>query len=97
MSTASGTSRVPPAPAGWIWLDAGTYLVVQTEHFVPQFQGRPRPSAPGSKMTWSPVVDHVPWLSPTRNNLAQLTLTPPAGFTKIPYSELAQKYLGPIS
>jgi hypothetical protein len=48
MSTASGTSRVPPAPAGWIWLDASTYLVVQTEHFVPQFQaalGHPLPGA----------------------------------------------------
>ena len=48
-------------------------------------------------MTWSPIIDRVTWLSPTRENLALLTLTPPAGFTKIPYSELAQKYLGPIS
>jgi hypothetical protein len=84
-------------PASSIWLDASTYLVVQTEHFVPDFQGTSGPSAPGSKITWRAVVDQVTWLSPTPANLAQLTVTPPASFTKIPYSELAQKYLGPIS
>jgi hypothetical protein len=84
-------------PASWSWIDASTYLVVQTKHFVPRFPRGFNPSAPGSKVTWSPVVDHVTWLSPTRGNLALLTVTPPAGFTKIPYSELAQKYLGPIS
>jgi hypothetical protein len=84
-------------PASWIWIDASTYLVVQTKHFVPRFPRGYNPSAPGSKVTWLPVVDHVTWLSPTRGNLALLTVTPPAGFTKIPYSELAQKYLGPIS
>jgi hypothetical protein len=97
VSAAAGASRVPPAPASLIWIDASTYLVVQTEHFVPLFQGSSKPSAPGSNMTWSPAIDYVTWLSPTRGNLALLTLTPPAGFTKIPYSELAQKYLGPIS
>jgi hypothetical protein len=100
VSATAGTSRVSPAPASLIWVDAGTYLVVQTEHFVPHWQGRFRPSAPGrqgSKVTWSPDVHTVTWLSPTRGNLALLTLTPPAGFTKISYSELAQKYLGPIS
>jgi hypothetical protein len=84
----AGVSKASPAPASLIWIDASTYLVVQTEHFLP---------APGSTNTWSPTIDHVTWLSPTRENLALLTLTPPAGFTKIPYSELAQKYLGPIS
>jgi hypothetical protein len=90
------TGPLPPGPASWIWVDASTYLVVQTKHFVPHFQGGSRPSASGST-TWSSVVDHVTWLSPTPRNMALLTLTPPAGFTKIPYSELAQKYLGPIS
>ena len=97
--TLKETARLRP-PADLIWIDASTYLVVQTEHFVPRWQGRFRPSAPGSsgsKVTWSPFVDHVTWLPPTRGNLALLTVTPPAGFTKIPYSELAQKYLGPIS
>jgi hypothetical protein len=77
-------------PASLIWLDARTYLVVQTEDFVPHFLG-------GSKATWAPAIHHVTWLSPTKRNLALLTLTPPAGFTKISYAELAQKYLGPIS
>ena len=54
-------------------------------------------AAPGSNVTWSPDIDHVTWLTPTPGNLALLTFTPPAGFTKIPYSELAQKHLGPIS
>jgi hypothetical protein len=84
-------------PDSWIWVDASTYLVVQTKHFVPHFQGPVRKSAPPSKATWSPVVDHVSWLPPTPANLALLTVTPPAGFTKIPYSELAQRYLAPIS
>lgn len=93
----AGGSRMTPLPASLIWIDATTYLVVQTEHFVPHPQRHSGPSASGSNMTWSPVVDHVTWLPPTQGNLALLTVTPPAGFTKIPYSELAQKYLGPIS
>jgi hypothetical protein len=79
-------------PPSSIWIDASTYLVVQTKHFIPGF-----PTAPGSKISWRAVVNQVTWLPPTPENLAQLTVTPPAGFTKIPYSELAQKYLGPIS
>jgi hypothetical protein len=97
VSSTARSSRITPAPASLIWIDTSTYLVVQTEHFVPRFQGSSGPSAPGSNMTWSPVIDQVTWLSPNRANLALLILTPPAGFTKIPYSELAQKYLGPIS
>jgi hypothetical protein len=97
VSATAGTSRVSPAPASLIWIDASTYLVVQTQHYVPHFQRSSMSSAPGGNITWSPVIDHVTWLSPTRGNLALLTLTPPAGFTKIPYPELAQKYLGPIS
>jgi hypothetical protein len=79
-------------PPSWIWVDASTYLVVQTKHFIPEF-----PSTPGGKISWRAMVDQVSWLPPTPQNLAQLTVTPPAGFTKIPYSVLAQKYLGPIS
>jgi hypothetical protein len=92
------TSRVKPRsllsrwPASFIWIDARTYLVVQTKRFVPRFHG-----PQGSEVTWKPVVEHVSWLSPTPTNLALVTLTPPAGFTKIPFSEMAQKYLGPIS
>lgn len=79
-------------PPSWIWIDASTYLVVQTKHSTPDF-----PSASGSKISWRAIVNQVTWLPPTPQNLAQLTVTPPAGFTRIPYSELAQKYLGPIS
>jgi hypothetical protein len=71
-------------PGRWIWIDATTYLVVQTKNF--PFYGHGLP----------PVVDHVTWLSPTSGNLALLTVTPPAGFTKIPYSEMAQ-ILKPMS
>lgn len=95
-STSKGFAFVRP-PASLIWLDASTYLVVQTKHFVPHFARDSRLSGAGRKMTWSQVVDHVTWLPPTRRNRALLKLTPPAGFAKIPYSELAQKYLGPIS
>lgn len=93
--TASGVSRF--APASWIWIDASTYLVVQAKYFTAHFQASSRPSVPGPDTTWSPVIEHVTWLAPTRGNLALLTLTPPAGYAKIPYPELARKYLAPLS
>jgi hypothetical protein len=89
--------RVNPPPVSSIWIDASTYQVVQTEHFIFHPPLSCKPSAPVCHVTWSPVIDHVTWLSPTRRNLALLSLTPPAGFTKIPQSEMDQKYLGPIS
>jgi hypothetical protein len=79
-------------PPDWIWIDARSYLVVQTKHFIPHF-----PSAPGGKISWRAIVNQVTWLPPTPENLAQLTVTPPAGFTKISAMEMGQKYLGPIS
>lgn len=79
-----------PAVESLIWIDASTYLVVQTEHILPHLPNLPANSP-------SSVISQVSWLSPTPENLALLTLTQPAGFTKIPYSELVQKYLGPIS
>jgi hypothetical protein len=94
----AGRSRIGPWPASSIWIDASTYLVVQTEHFIPYPQGRcVFTSARVCHATWKPVINHVTWLSPTRENLALLTVTPPPGFTKIPASEMDQKYLGPIS
>jgi hypothetical protein len=87
----------------WIWVDARTYLVVQTEHFTERFPNKivtppvPGCSVFGCKGTWVPVFNYVTWLPHTPKTMALLTVTPPTGFTKIPYSELAQKYLGPIS
>jgi hypothetical protein len=89
--------RVNPPPASSIWIDADTYQVVQTKRFIFHPPLSCKPSAPVCHVTWSPVIDHVTWLSPTRRNLALLSLTPPPGFTKIPQSEMDQKYLGPIS
>jgi hypothetical protein len=88
--------RMGTPPASSIWIDATTYLVVQTEDYVPDFQPTST-STPGVNVTWSPDIDHVTWLSPTAANLALLTLTPPAGFTRITEAEMAQKYLGPLS
>ena len=101
-------------PPDYVWLDSSTFLVVQTENFVPwalpsasrhlRIHGKQSwPPVPGNvsvvrgKVTWSPVLHDVTWLPPTQRNLALLTLTPPAGFTKIPSAEMEKKYLGPIS
>ena len=54
------------------------------------------PPTPRSKLTWIALVDRVTWLPPTPQNLALLTLTPPARFTNVPYSVMAS-YLGKIS
>jgi hypothetical protein len=90
----------PPSdgsPPGWIWVDAGTYLVVQTEHFIHAYKGGSYIApTPTSQMTWQPLVYRVTWLTPTPGNLALLTLNPPDGFTNVPYSQMV-KYLGPIS
>jgi hypothetical protein len=85
------------ARPSWIWVDASTYMVVQTEHFIHAYKGGTfiQPT-PGSKLMWIALVDRVTWLPPTPRNLALLTLTPPAGFTDVPYSVMVT-YLGRIS
>jgi hypothetical protein len=84
-------------PPSWIWVDAGTYLVVQTEHFIHAYKGGTYIApTPTSQMTWQPLVNRVTWLTPTPHNLALLTLNPPAGFVNVPYSQMVS-YLGRIS
>lgn len=94
------TNSLAPASAGppsWIWVDASTYMVVQTEHFIHAYKGGTFiPPTPTSQLMWIPLVHRVTWLAPTPQNLALLTLDPPAGFTSVPYSVMT-KYLGRIS
>lgn len=74
-------ARQGPAPFNEIWVDASTYLVVQTKTVKPD---------------GTSFITRVSWLRPTAGNLARLTVTPPPGFTRVPYSDMV-KYLGPIS
>jgi hypothetical protein len=69
---------------GPIWVDAATDLIVRTDFL--------QTTATGLQ----PVVINVSWQSPTPQNLATLTISPPAGFTEVPYWEVAQD-LDPIS
>lgn len=70
-----------PVPDNEIWIDASTYLLVQTKTYKPD---------------GSFFLTQVNWLPPTPGNLAKLTVTPPATYTQVPYSRMV-KYLGPIS
>lgn len=87
----------PPSRPSWIWVDASTYMVLQTEHFIQAYKGGTFiPPTPASGLIWIALVDRVTWLPPTPRNLALLTLTPPAGFTEVPYSQMVN-YLGRTS
>jgi hypothetical protein len=87
----------PDNPPARIWVDASTYMVVQTEHFIQAYAGGTSiPPSPGAGLMWIALVDRVTWLPPTTRNLALLTLAPPAGFTEVPYSVMVT-YLGRIS
>ena len=48
------------------------------------------------KGTWPSFTTTVNWLPATPANLANLSSTPPRGYTKIPSTGMV-KYLGPIS
>jgi hypothetical protein len=87
----------PDNPPAEIWVDATTYMVVQTEHFIQAYAGGTSiPPSPGAGLMWIAIVDRVTWLPPTPRNLALLTLTPPAGFAEVPYSVMVT-YLGRTS
>jgi len=77
-----------PPPDDEVWIDASTYLVVQTKNY------KPSPTAVNG--TWSSFTTTVNWLPSTPANLANLSITPPRGYTKIPPTGV-MKYLGPIS
>jgi hypothetical protein len=89
-----GGQPARPAPdQGWIWVDARNYLVVQTEPFMYAYKGGSSITRTSKVMCVALDVDHVTWLTPSPQNLALLTLSPPAGFTNVPYSAMAS-YLG---
>lgn len=90
--------RVPP-DVNEVWLDASTYLEVQEATIAPTTVGGAasdvRPTC-AKVVGWSTTTTSVDWLPPTRQNLALLNLTPPAGFTQVSNQKIAQ-YLGPYS
>ena len=77
-----------PPPDDEVWIDASTYLVVQIKNY------KPSPTAVNG--TWPSFTTTVNWLPATPANLANLSSTPPRGYTKIPSTGMV-KYLGPIS
>ncbi len=84
--------RQPP-PDDEVWIDARTYLVVQTRtydrYFLPLKTGGERP-------VWRGFTTEVSWLPATAANLAKLSVIPPRGYTRIPPTELVN-YLGSVS
>jgi hypothetical protein len=77
-----------PPPDGEVWIDASTYLVVQTKNY------KPNPTA--VKGPWLSFTTTVNWLPSTPANMANLSTTPPRGYAKIPSTGMV-KYLGPVS
>jgi hypothetical protein len=77
-----------PPPEDEVWIDASTYLVVQTKNY--------KPSPTAANGTWPSFTTTVNWLPSTPANLANLSITPPSGYTKIPSTGMV-RYLGPIS
>jgi hypothetical protein len=96
------TCKLVPPDVNEVWLDASTYLQVQEATIAPATVGGSPPDKPGVRPTcakvvgWSTTTTSVDWLPPTKQNLALLNLTPPAGFTQVSNQQIAQ-YLGPYS
>jgi hypothetical protein len=80
------STQLPPDDE--VWIDASTYLVVQTKNY--------KPSPKAVKGRWVSFTTTVNWLPATSANLANLSSMPPRGYTKIPSTGMV-KYLGPIS
>jgi hypothetical protein len=76
------------APDDEVWIDASTYLVVQTKYYKPS----PKPV----NGAWLSHTTTVNWLPATPANLVNLSISPPRGYTKVPPTEMG-KYLGPVS
>ena len=96
-----GTCKLPPPPVNEVWLDASTYLEVQEATIEPRTAMHllhKHRIAWGCYTVsgWSTTTTSVDWVPPTRQNLALLNLTPPAGFTQVSNQKIAQ-YLGPYS
>lgn len=83
---------MPPGPL--LWLDAKTYLVIQTETFLPKSSGPD--SGPGSQ-GYTGFFDTVTWLAPTAANLALLSEPVPADFRQVSENQMAQQYIGKYS
>jgi hypothetical protein len=83
----------PAVPDDEVWIDAHSYLVVQTKVYKVYFQ---QLKSGHDKPFWRSWITTVSWLAPTKENLAKLSATPPPGYAKVPYSDMV-KYLGPIS
>jgi hypothetical protein len=76
------------APDDEVWIDASTYLVVQTKYYKPS----PKPV----NGAWLSHTTTVNWLPATPANLVNLSISPPRGYMKVPPTEMG-KYLGPVS
>lgn len=83
--------RMPSTQEAWI--DARTYLVVQTRTYKAYF--KPLKNG-GSQPVWRSFITTVSWLEPTKANLAKLSVAPPPGYARVPATDMV-KYLGPIS
>jgi hypothetical protein len=93
--------KLSPPAINEVWLDASTYLEVQEATLNPQtviheLKQKNVVWACYTVVGWSGTTTSVGWLPPTKQNLALLNLTPPAGFTRVSSEQIAQ-YLGRYS
>jgi hypothetical protein len=92
MDRHAATRRLNLPPGPLLWLDAKTYLIVQTETFLPKMSPSAQAGGSGGQ-AYTHLFATVTWLAPTAANLALLNEPVPAGFTKISEQQLAQQYI----